>query len=1336
MKSRTLWKWLAFVAVMALCLVLVTISALAMMRESDFGTWLGGDSSCSHPSEKVKTLGDFPDDGNNPGTHINVLECTCGAQFCTRQTCADNDDDGKCDKCNVEMPSNSSQECTHPKDKLIRQSCLPKDDNTHVTTYTCGVCEKEVTEEEPHDFQTFPASEGDPNFPAGTLVDYCGKCNHMKKHESSECPHDGGTTMVNDGLLGHHEECNICHENIYGVSLAHETEQGKAFFRTPTDYGCYEACTKCSYSAWVTLPLPKDLNKAEVGEIPDQEYNGGPVTPDVTVILDGENLTGSQDYTVEYENNDGPGTGVVIIKPVDGVSTGEIRKEFVITAPDCNHRHAKKLSINMAQHQLYCPDCKQYLGEPESHNIQTTETTEGHYQIITDTCSECNYHDRREMCRHDGEVTYVNDASTDKYMKGTHHIECNICHTDISGPLPHQIVEGKAFYRNELEYGRYETCSQCGYSAWVTLPRPKKLSDAKIADIPDQKYDGKPVTPEENVTLYGRELIKGQDYTVEYENNDKPGTGVIIIKPLDGVSIGEKRKEFKISGDCTHPNAKLESLGASMHQMYCPDCKQYIGEMEPHDLVTTVTISDHYRVTTDTCSKCPFASMISSECIHDAGVTYTSYGMQGHKAVCEICKQEIGEILAHDIVEGKPGQISESHYGRTDTCSKCDWSEWVPLAKPDDASPEPTTAPTEQVVVVETPGPTTEPTPVAVTPDPTPYNATCAEVGHNWSKWDKLDEEHCIRVCVRCGAEETPNHEFGDWIYAGAKHSKICHHCVYVVELDHDWENITIRRENTCNQPASVEAYCPTCKYTSYDMPMSELQKLVEAGKAEADKVLPLGHDFENGKWWNYGPTLVTDPGQGTHCKLCARCGVPDSANKTGHHFGTIPVVQAGECENPSQPRIEEAYCVDCGAHLRRVTELHHNQVRYPEGDIEPTCTEFGKEAYQCTICKQVFGDAIQPLGHDIEIVEKVDATCETEGFIHRKCTRGDLDETEILKTLSPDGKHHFEPVASLEPTCTKDGQYNGEKCIYCPATQDGKTGYDTIPALGHKVVSSTASHGRTRTAVGKDGRPIEMQVYVTTFSCKRCGASLGGEIFTVATSVGKMGGQYLIESGNVTITDMENGIHVNGNMQRDGGVRFRDEVQKGFDEVIKNAGTKYTYKKTETKSFVIEFTDEFLAEIEDGEYELVVINGSEYWPMMVTVQDHKFKALRDVDVPDMPELTEEEFNALLSELSADGTEITSRFMLVQPGIEAGAPNENGDIVVTKKDGDYGFASIVNGEYTLAPDQDYILEGDTITLKAEYLNGLTGETEIVFQYAPFDMDGAPAPHNPILTIGK
>ena len=239
---------------------------------------------------------------------------------------------------------------------------------------------------------------------------------------------------------------------------------------------------------------------------------------------------------------------------------------------------------------------------------------------------------------------------------------------------------------------------------------------------------------------------------------------------------------------------------------------------------------------------------------------------------------------------------------------------------------------------------------------------------------------------------------------------------------------------------------------------------------------------------------------------------------------------------------------------------------------------------------------------------------------------------------MSADGKHHWKPDIGTQPTCLGDGTVNGEVCTVCGATQAGETGYGLLPALGHKVIKQSQTVGRCREVVTNYGI-IEVQCHEVYFICERCGHALGHEYYTIGQNY-KVS-KYVIEPGkNVKITDISNGIHIDGNMANDGGAYFRNELQHAFGEVLEGAAQKYTYKKVPANSFIVEFTDEFMQEQEDGEYPLEIFNGSEYWPMIVVIKDHKFVEIKTMPEEEAPEWTLDEYNAWVEKVKADGQEV------------------------------------------------------------------------------------------------
>ena len=73
------------------------------------------------------------------------------------------------------------------------------------------------------------------------------------------------------------------------------------------------------------------------------------------------------------------------------------------------------------------------------------------------------------------------------------------------------------------------------------------IASAQISNIKTQIYAGKAVAPSVTVTLNGKKLKKGTDYTVSYVNNTKAGSTASVIVTGKGNYVGKVTKEFKIA---------------------------------------------------------------------------------------------------------------------------------------------------------------------------------------------------------------------------------------------------------------------------------------------------------------------------------------------------------------------------------------------------------------------------------------------------------------------------------------------------------------------------------------------------------------------------------------------------------------------------------------------------------------------------------------------------------------------------------------------------------------------------------------------------------------------
>ena len=71
------------------------------------------------------------------------------------------------------------------------------------------------------------------------------------------------------------------------------------------------------------------------------------------------------------------------------------------------------------------------------------------------------------------------------------------------------------------------------------------ISKASIANVADQTYTGKAITPKPTVTLDGKTLVLDTDYTLSYKNNVNAGTATITVTGK-GAYTGKATKTFKI----------------------------------------------------------------------------------------------------------------------------------------------------------------------------------------------------------------------------------------------------------------------------------------------------------------------------------------------------------------------------------------------------------------------------------------------------------------------------------------------------------------------------------------------------------------------------------------------------------------------------------------------------------------------------------------------------------------------------------------------------------------------------------------------------------------------
>ncbi len=152
-----------------------------------------------------------------------------------------------------------------------------------------------------------------------------------------------------------------------------------------------------------------------------------------------------------------------------------------------------------------------------------------------------------------------------------------------------QLAEGVDFtvtYSDNIEIGPAfaHVTFQGDYSGECSLEFrivPILISDAQIAPIADQIYNGDPITPEVMVSLGSTTLKKDTDYTLSFENNIEVGTATVTVTGT-GIYEGTVTATFEIIAPTP---GKIDITGATVELEYTS--ATYAGSaLEPAVIVT------------------------------------------------------------------------------------------------------------------------------------------------------------------------------------------------------------------------------------------------------------------------------------------------------------------------------------------------------------------------------------------------------------------------------------------------------------------------------------------------------------------------------------------------------------------------------------------------------------------------------------------------------------------------------------------------------------------------------------------------------------------------------
>ena len=301
-----------------------------------------------------------------------------------------------------------------------------------------------------------------------------------------------------------------------------------------------------------------------------------------------------------------------------------------------------------------------------------------------------------------------------------------------------------------------------------------------------------------------------------------------------------------------------------------------------------------------------------------------------------------------------------------------------------------------------------------------------------------------LGTCNFCGQPCEPEHAWEETVRVEStckEAGKIVYECAngcgetkeeaLPLSDSHETMNETASTNPTCKELGTQTWTCPDCGY-------EEVTTWGEVGECWFE----LTHD-QNNHWFECAGCGAIDGDKMPHevscvtAGKCNYCGATGVTGETSHaltgewkHDQTSHWMECPDCKEKIMNWEHWAYCnaadtcINCGAAGVTIVVYH---------DYD--------EAGKCTICGQT--EVIPEHDHVWEVTETVAATCTEFGNEHSECTIcGEGSDKQIYPT-----GHYWIHTTTKNPTCTKEGRHNYE-CRDCDATSIKK-----LPATGHTMV-------------------------------------------------------------------------------------------------------------------------------------------------------------------------------------------------------------------------------------------------------------------------------------------
>ena len=230
--------------------------------------------------------------------------------------------------------------------------------------------------------------------------------------------------------------------------------------------------------------------------VPDMVYTGKPVMPPPTVTYAGRHLVRGTDYVTSWRNNTNAGVATIRIRGIGHYVGESVTARFTIAKAQISSTVVSDIPSKLA-----------WTGNP----LVPKPTVSYNGRLLKEGL--------------DYRLQYASNVAP-------------TTHASV------MVIPLRNFSGTMTKYFTIEKSGESGTNSGSCAKRID-ISKARVSKMPKRYAAGIAIKPKPEITMSGKTLKRGKDYTVSYRNNVKPGKAYLLVKGI-GNYTGTKTASFTL----------------------------------------------------------------------------------------------------------------------------------------------------------------------------------------------------------------------------------------------------------------------------------------------------------------------------------------------------------------------------------------------------------------------------------------------------------------------------------------------------------------------------------------------------------------------------------------------------------------------------------------------------------------------------------------------------------------------------------------------------------------------------------------------------------------------